>query len=200
MKQLAIDNQSRLIKHLRARLGERRRENATLATKKEEIRTQLNNAIYQGELIRGDNMDLRDDIEHGLYREKKMQEDIDRCRKELEEEKQQNSRSKKRLENLIEVISSIAKVNQHLAQQDEVLKNKIKQNKKDYELRHQLTIDMLDKAEADVQGWKTQVAQLNAENAQLTHMVELLQEGELLREPEEEEPIEIEEPIAAIGD
>ncbi|XP_073304087.1 uncharacterized protein [Primulina huaijiensis] len=178
MKQLAIDNQSRLIKRLRARLGERRRENAILATEKEVIRTELNNAIYQGELVRGDNMDLRDGIEHGLHRERKLHEDIDRYRKELEEEKQQNARSKKRLENLSEAINSISKVNHHLAQQGEVLKNKIKQNKRDYELRHQLTIDMLDEAEADVQGWKTQVAQLNAENAHLTHMVELLQEGE----------------------
>ncbi|XP_073035157.1 uncharacterized protein [Primulina eburnea] len=58
----------------------------------------------------------------------------------------------------------------------------------------------MDVAEAEIQGLKAQVAQLTEENAQLTHMVEILQEEEPEEEPEEEEPIEIDEPIAAIGD
>ncbi|XP_073021621.1 uncharacterized protein [Primulina eburnea] len=55
----------------------------------------------------------------------------------------------------------------------------------------------MDVADAEIQGLKTQVAQLTEENAQLTHMVEILQEEEPKEESEEEEPIKIDEPIAA---
>ncbi|XP_075480667.1 uncharacterized protein LOC142521334 [Primulina tabacum] len=55
----------------------------------------------------------------------------------------------------------------------------------------------MDMADAEIQGLKAQVAQLMEENAQLTHMVEILPEEEPEEEPKEEELIEIDEPIAA---
>ncbi|XP_075479269.1 uncharacterized protein LOC142520154 [Primulina tabacum] len=118
-------------------------------------------------------MDLREVIEQSLYQEGKLREDMDRYRNELEEERQQNARGKRRLENSCEAMSSLVKA----------------KRKKQYHLQyHQHWNDEMDVADAEIQGLKAQVAQLTEENAQLTHMVEILQEEEPEEEPEEKEP------------
>ncbi|KZV41735.1 peroxisomal biogenesis factor 6-like [Dorcoceras hygrometricum] len=169
MKQIALDNQSRMNRRLRAQLATERRVSAVI---REELDKRAVNMSQELELVLKDNRGLRNSWRLCQDREKSLYKDTDRYIAQLADANSQNKEDKEKLETSQATIVQLSTVSYHLeiqAQNHQAQWQNVEEEFRQYLLQADTKIRLLD----------NDVRTLIHENANMLDAMQAMHEEEL---------------------